>query len=95
MRKLEGIVVSDKMNRTRVVAVARRKKHPRYERYFTVTNRFKADDPKNEYKTGDAVIIEEMRPLSKEKRWRIIGLIQNAKGKKENRNRRSGKDPTE
>lgn len=75
MRKLEGTIVSDKMNRTRVVEVARRKKHPRYERYFTVTSRFKADDPKDEYHTGDRVIIEETRPLSKEKCWKIIGKI--------------------
>lgn len=75
MRKLQGIIVSDKMNKTRVVAVTRLKKHPRYKKYYKVTRRFKAHDEKNEYKTGDKVIIEETRPLSKEKRWRIISKL--------------------
>ncbi len=73
MRKLEGTIVSDKMNRTRVVEVTRAKKHPRYERAITVTERFKADDPANEFKAGERVVIEETRPLSREKRWRIVG----------------------
>jgi small subunit ribosomal protein S17 len=63
MRKLKGIVVSDKMNKTKVVEVERKKAHPRYFKYFRVTKRFKAHDEKNEYKNGDHVIIEEMRPL--------------------------------
>ncbi|MFH1192895.1 MAG: 30S ribosomal protein S17 [Candidatus Jorgensenbacteria bacterium] len=75
MRKLKGTIVSDTMNRTRVVEVTRTKKHRRYERYFTVTKRLKADDPKNEYKKGEVVTIEETRPLSKDKRWRIVGKI--------------------
>lgn len=69
------------MNRTRVVEITRTKKHRRYERYFTVTKRLKADDPKNEYKTGEVVVIEETRPLSKEKRWRIVGLVQKSEPK--------------
>ncbi len=72
MRKLQGIIVSDKMMKTRVVAVDRMKKHPRYEKYYTVTERFKAHDEKNEYKTGDKVIIQEVRPMSREKRWTIV-----------------------
>lgn len=72
MRTLKGIVVSDKMAKTRVVAVTRLKKHPRYLKYGKVTARFKAHDEANEYKTGDAVMIQETRPLSKEKRWKII-----------------------
>jgi small subunit ribosomal protein S17 len=75
MRKLEGIIVSDKMNKTRVVAVTRLKKHPRYQKYYKATRRFKAHDENNEYKTGDKVVIKETRPLSKEKRWRIISRI--------------------
>lgn len=71
-RKLTGVVVSDKMTKTRVVAVARLKKHPKYLKYFKATSRFKAHDENNEYKTGDIVIIEEARPLSKEKRWKIV-----------------------
>lgn len=60
------------MMKTRVVAVDRMKKHPRYEKYYTVTERFKAHDEKNEYKTGDKVIIQEVRPMSREKRWTIV-----------------------
>lgn len=71
-RILEGTVVSDKMNKTRVVAVHRKKQHPRYKKYYNVTTRFKAHDEKNEYKTGDKVMIKESRPISKDKRWRII-----------------------
>ena len=71
-RKLTGVVVSDKMTKTRVVAVARLKKHPKYLKYFKDTSRFKAHDENNEYKTGDTVIIEETRPLSRDKRWIII-----------------------
>lgn len=71
-RKLTGVVVSDKMNKTRVVEIERYKKHPKYLKQFRITKRFKAHDEKNEYKTGDKVIIEETRPLSREKRWRIV-----------------------
>jgi small subunit ribosomal protein S17 len=73
MRRLKGKVVSDKMNKTRVVLVERLKKHPIYKKYYKVSKRFKAHDENNEYKVGDNVIIEETRPLSKEKRWKIIG----------------------
>lgn len=74
-RKLEGEVVSDKMSKTRVVAVTRFKKHPRYQKYYKVTRRFKAHDENSEYKTGDKVVIEETKPLSKDKHWRIIGKL--------------------
>jgi len=67
-----GLVTSDKMVKTRVVTVSRMKKHPKYLRYFKVSQNFKAHDENNEYKTGDKVVIEETRPLSKEKRWKII-----------------------
>lgn len=72
VRKLEGVVVSDKMNKTRVVAVHWLKKHPKYQKYFHQTSKFKVHDEVNEYKTGDKVVIEETRPLSKYKRWKII-----------------------
>ena len=78
-RKLEGKVVSDKMNKTRIVAVTRLKKHPRYLKYYKITRRFKAHDEKNEYRTGDKVVIEETRPISKDKRWRIIQKIESRK----------------
>lgn len=71
-RKLKGVVVSDAMDKTRVVAVDRVKKHPRYHRYFTVTQRYKAHDEKNQTKKGDQVTIIHARPYSKEKRWRIL-----------------------
>jgi small subunit ribosomal protein S17 len=74
-RKIIGVVVSDKMSKTRVVAVARLKKHPKYLKYYHVTTKFKAHDENNEYKTGDKVTIEEARPMSREKRWRIINKI--------------------
>ena len=74
-RKLTGTVISDKMQKTRVVAVTSLKKHPKYLKYYKSTSRFKAHDENNEYHTGDKVFIEETRPLSKEKRWTIIGKI--------------------
>ncbi len=74
-RKLQGVVISDKMDKTRVIAVTRFKKHPRYKKYYKVARKFKAHDEKNEYKIGDKVIFEETRPLSKEKRWRIVEKI--------------------
>jgi small subunit ribosomal protein S17 len=75
-RRLEGTVVSDKMMKTRVVAVTRFRRHPKYLKYYRVTRRYKAHDEKNAYRVGDKVVIEETRPLSKEKRWRIVGLVQ-------------------
>lgn len=74
-RKIIGVVVSDKMTKTRVVAVASLKKHTKYLKYYKVTTKFKAHDENNEYKTGDKVTIEESRPLSREKRWKIINKI--------------------
>ncbi len=75
-RKLTGVVVSDKMSKTRVVLISRLKKHPKYLKYFKASSRFKAHDEKNEYKVGDTVIIEESRPISREKRWKIVGKIE-------------------
>lgn len=74
-RKLEGVVVSDKMQKTVVVAVQRMKLHSKYLKYFKVTQKFKAHDEKGEYHAGDKVVIEETRPMSKEKRWRVIKKI--------------------
>lgn len=75
-RKLVGIVISDKMDKTRVVAVERFVKHRRYEKIYKITKRFKAHDKDNQYKEGDKVIISEIRPLSKDKRWNIISLAE-------------------
>ena len=71
-RRLTGTVVSDKMKKTVVVAVSQSKKHPKYHKYFTLTTRLKAHDENNEYRVGDKVMIQETRPLSKEKRWRVV-----------------------
>ena len=74
-RILQGEVVSDAMQKTVVVAVENIKEHPIYRKRYTVTKRYKAHDENKEYKVGDKVIIEEMRPLSKDKRWKVIGRI--------------------
>lgn len=74
-RKLTGIVVSDQMDKTRVILVERFKRHPKYHKYYRVTTKFKAHDPKNEYKMNDRVVIWEMRPISREKRWIIKGFV--------------------
>ena len=77
-RKIIGVVVSDKMMKTRVVAVSRLKKHPKYLKYYKVTAKFKAHDENNEFKAGDTVTIEETRPMSRDKRWRIVGKVTKA-----------------
>ncbi len=74
-RKLSGEIVSDKMNQTVVVEVQRVKQHPKYRRYIKVHKKYKAHDEKNEYKSGDKVIIEESQPISKDKKWRVIQKI--------------------
>jgi len=74
-RRLEGIVVSGKMQKTVVVNVTRFKKHPKYLKYYKVSRRFKAHDETGVYKAGDKVLIEETRPLSKEKRWKVVAKV--------------------
>jgi small subunit ribosomal protein S17 len=69
MRTLTGIIVSDKMAKTVVVEVSHLKMHPKYQKQFTVTERYKAHDEAGTYHTGDRVVIQESRPLSKTKRW--------------------------
>jgi len=73
-----GLVVSDKMDKTRVVAVERAFRHPQYERVVKRTNRFKAHDERNESHVGDRVLLVETRPLSKDKRWRIKEILHRA-----------------
>lgn len=70
-----GLVVSDRMDKTRVVAVERSFRHPRYERVVKRTTRFKAHDERNEARVGDRVLIVETRPLSRDKRWRIREIL--------------------
>lgn len=71
-RKFEGTVVSDKMDKTRVVLVKKIKEHKKYRKHYTAYTKCKVHDPKNFYKTGDKVLFVECRPLSKDKRWRMI-----------------------
>jgi len=75
INKLQGTVVSDKMEKTVVVEVERVKEHPRYKKRYKVHKKYKAHDEKGEYKEGDVVVIEETRPISKDKRWRVIGKV--------------------
>ncbi len=74
-RHLMGIVVSDKMAKTVVVRVERIKKHPKYHKRYKVHKTYKAHDEKKEYKINDKVVIEECRPISKDKRWRVVKKI--------------------
>ena len=67
-RIVKGVVVSNKMQKTVVVEVSRMKKHPKYKKYYSVSKRFKAHDSEGVYKMGDRVLIQETRPISKEKR---------------------------
>jgi small subunit ribosomal protein S17 len=71
-QQLIGIVVSDKMAKTVVVKVDVRKRHLKYKKAYTVSNKYKAHDENNEYKVGDRVVIESTRPISKEKKFRVI-----------------------
>ena len=74
----QGVVVSDKMTKTRVVVIERVFRHPRYQRVITRSKRLKAHDEQNASKVGDRVLVEETRPLSKEKRWRILQVLASA-----------------
>ena len=71
-RVLTGTVVSDKMDKTIAVEITRRVKHARYHKYINRRNVYKAHDEANECATGDTVVIEESRPLSRTKRWTVI-----------------------
>ena len=74
-RTLIGAVVSDKMDKTVVVQVQRRVRHRMYEKFVTTRAKYKAHDEKNECKVGDVVQIVEARPLSAEKRWRVLKRV--------------------
>ena len=74
-----GLVVSDKMQKTCVVAVERRVPHPVYGKMVTRTTKLKAHDEQNSAKVGDRVRIMETRPLSKDKRWRVVEIIERAR----------------
>ncbi len=74
-----GLVVSDKMDKTVVVAIERRVPHPIYGKMITRTKRLKAHDEENSAKVGDTVRIVETRPLSKDKRWRLVEIMNRAR----------------
>ena len=75
---MQGMIVSHKMQKTAVVRVDALKLHSRYKKYYRSSKKFKAHDEGEEYQAGDLVLIRETRPLSKEKRWKIVGLIKRA-----------------
>ncbi|HOS96688.1 MAG TPA: 30S ribosomal protein S17 [Deltaproteobacteria bacterium] len=77
-RKLDllGVVTSDKMDKTVVVTVERLEKHPVFEKYVRRRARFKAHDERNECRQGDTVLIRECRPLSKDKSWRVVKILE-------------------
>ncbi len=74
-----GVVISDKMDKTIVVAIEHRVKHPLYKKIVKHTKKFKAHDELNEARVGDKVEIAETRPLSKDKCWRLVSIIEKAK----------------
>ena len=71
----KGVVVSHAMDKTVVVRVERYAKHPKYQKYIRRSKRYKAHDPENQYRTGDAVVIASSRPISKEKRWVVLRKV--------------------
>jgi len=78
-KSMIGLVVSDKMEKTVVVLVTSKKKHPIYGKYITFTKKYKAHDEKNDAKVGDTVEIVETRPLSKDKYFRVLRIVERAK----------------
>ena len=74
-KTLQGIVVSDKMQKTVVVEVESMKEHPKYKRRYKTHKRFKAHDQNQEYHIGDKVLIEETKPISKDKNWVVIKKV--------------------
>lgn len=80
LRKTQiGLVVSDKMQKTVVVEVVRRGRHPLYKKIVRQSRRFKAHDEQGEAHVGDKVLISETRPLSKDKRWRLVQVLERAR----------------
>ena len=78
-RVLTGQVVSDKMDKTIVVAIRRRKLHRLYKKFVNSTKKVKAHDESNECKIGDTVRVIECRPLSRDKRWRLLEILERAR----------------
>lgn len=80
---LKGVVAGDKMEKTVTVLVTRYKQHPKYKKRYKISKKYKAHDEKNEYKKGDKVVIQETRPISKDKRW-TVKAFQKSKIKNQN-----------
>jgi len=78
-RALTGTVVSDKMNKTVTVLVERKVKHPLYGKIIRLSKKYHAHDENNEFKLGDVVVIEECRPISRTKAWRVARLVEKAR----------------
>jgi small subunit ribosomal protein S17 len=78
-QELQGVVKSDKMDKTIVVEITMRKLHPLYKKYVTKSKSIKAHDEKNEAHEGDTVRVMECRPLSRDKRWRLVEVVEKAK----------------
>jgi small subunit ribosomal protein S17 len=77
-RERQGVVVSDKMDKTIVVEVSAVKPHRQYKKVIRTTSRLKAHDEQSEARIGDTVLVRESRPLSRDKRWRLIKVLQRA-----------------
>lgn len=78
-KQLTGTVISDKMQKTVVVRTERTKEHSKYKKRYKVHKKYKAHDEKGEYHTGDKVVIEECKPISKDKKWKVVQKIENRK----------------
>jgi len=75
----EGVVVSNRMNQTAVVAIVERVRHPKYAKFLNRTKKLYAHDEKNDVNIGDRVRVVETRPMSKLKRWRVVEILERAK----------------
>ncbi len=77
-RSLQGVVVSDKMDKSVTIQVERKVKHPLYKKYIRRSTKFHAHDENNDCRVGDTVVIEQCRPISKTKNWRLVEVVERA-----------------
>lgn len=78
-RRVKGVVVSDKMQKTIIVVFETLRKHPLYKKYYKFKTKYYVHDEKEEARVGDKVLIEETRPISKLKRWRLVKILERSK----------------
>ena len=78
-RVIQGVVTSDKMDKTRTVQVVRQIRHPLYKKFVKRTKKYMAHDEANDSHTGDTVLLMETRPLSRRKRWRLVEVVERAR----------------